>query len=63
MWLGQSWTAFARTGNPGWPAFEAEERLVQVLDAGPKAQVGPYPEETSRRLWEGYEIAPLPLLK
>ncbi len=22
----------------------------------------PYPEETSRRLWEGYEFAPLPLV-
>lgn len=59
----ESWTAFARTGDPGWPAFETGRRLVQVLDAGPKAQVGPYPEETSRRLWEGYEFAPLPLLK
>lgn len=59
----KSWTAFARTGDPGWPAFEAEERLAQVLDAGPKAQVGPYPEEASRRMWEGYEFAPLPLLK
>ncbi|RPF34416.1 carboxylesterase/lipase family protein [Streptomyces sp. TLI_185] len=58
-----SWTAFARTGDPGWPAFEAEERLAQVLDVEPKAQVGPYPEEASRRLWEGYEFAPLPLLK
>ena len=59
----ESWTAFARTGDPGWPAFETGKRLVQVLDAEPKAQVGPYPEETSRRLWEGYEFAPLPLLK
>jgi para-nitrobenzyl esterase len=59
----QSWTAFARTGDPGWPAYEGVERLTQVLDAEPKAQVVPYPEETSRRLWEGYDFAPLPLLK
>jgi len=33
---------------------------VQVLDAEPA--VVPYPEETSRRLWEGHEFAALPLL-
>ncbi|MEU0070559.1 carboxylesterase family protein [Streptomyces sp. NPDC006332] len=56
----QSWTAFARTGDPGWPAYDSEARLVQVLDAQP--QVRAYPEETSRRLWEDYEFAALPLL-
>jgi para-nitrobenzyl esterase len=55
-----SWTSFARTGDPGWPAYDTEHRLVQVLDAEPA--VAPYPEETSRRLWEGHEWAPLPLL-
>ncbi|MFI8167927.1 carboxylesterase/lipase family protein [Streptomyces sp. NPDC085931] len=55
-----SWTAFARTGDPGWPAYDEERRLVQVLDAEPV--VAPYPEEAARRLWEGYEFAPLPLL-
>ncbi|MFG2679404.1 carboxylesterase/lipase family protein [Streptomyces sp. NPDC048392] len=54
-----AWTAFARTGDPGWPVYDTERRLVQVLDAEPT--VAPYPEETSRRLWEGYEFAPLPL--
>jgi para-nitrobenzyl esterase len=55
-----SWTAFARTGDPGWPAYDTGRRLVQVLDAEPV--VVPYPEETSRRLWEGHEFAALPLL-
>ncbi|MFC5017160.1 carboxylesterase/lipase family protein [Streptomyces lienomycini] len=55
-----SWTAFARTGDPGWPAYDTDRRLVQVLDTEPT--VAPYPEETSRRLWEGYEFAPLPLV-
>ncbi|MFE2050116.1 carboxylesterase/lipase family protein [Streptomyces sp. NPDC059459] len=54
-----AWTAFARTGDPGWPAYDTERRLVQVLDAEPA--VVPYPEETSRRLWEGHEFAALPL--
>jgi para-nitrobenzyl esterase len=53
-------TAFARTGDPGWPGYDTGRRLVQVLDAEPA--VVPYPEETSRRLWEGHEFAALPLL-
>lgn len=56
-----SWTAFARTGDPGWPAYDGERRLVQVLDARPEVRA--YPEEASRRLWEGYDFAPLPLLR
>ncbi|MBC9728872.1 carboxylesterase/lipase family protein [Streptomyces sp. TRM68367] len=55
-----SWTEFARSGDPGWPAYGPEQRLVQVLDAEPK--VTPYPEEASRRLWEGYDFPELPLL-
>lgn len=55
-----SWTSFARSGDPGWPAYDPEQRLVQVLDVEPK--VVPYPEETSRRLWQGREFLPLPLL-
>ncbi|MDT0613816.1 carboxylesterase/lipase family protein [Streptomyces lancefieldiae] len=56
-----AWTSFARTGDPGWPAYDTERRLVQVLDAEPV--VAPYPEEASRRLWEGHEFAALPLLR
>ncbi|MFJ4360611.1 carboxylesterase/lipase family protein [Streptomyces massasporeus] len=55
-----SWTSFARTGDPGWPAYDDAKRLVQVLDAEPEVRA--YPEERSRRLWEGYEFLPLPLL-
>ncbi|WP_406158465.1 carboxylesterase family protein [Streptomyces sp. NBC_00882] len=57
-----AWTGFARTGDPGWPAYDAAGgRLTQVLDAEP--EVLPYPEEVSRRLWETYDFRPLPLLK
>ncbi|MEU1192726.1 carboxylesterase family protein [Streptomyces sp. NPDC005859] len=56
----RSWTSFAKTGDPGWPAYDPERRLVQVLDVEP--EVRPYPEETSRRLWEGHDFPPLPLL-
>jgi para-nitrobenzyl esterase len=54
-----SWTAFARTGDPGWPAYDTERRSVQVLDAEPV--VTAYPEESSRRLWEDYAFPALPL--
>lgn len=57
-----AWTGFARTGDPGWPAYDpAGGRLTQVLDAEP--EVRPYPEEASRRLWETYDFRALPLLK
>ncbi|NUP47768.1 MAG: carboxylesterase family protein [Catenulispora sp.] len=54
-----SWTSFARSGDPGWPTYD-ERRLVQVLDTMPV--VTAYPEERSRRLWEGYNFNSLPLL-
>ncbi|MFI2434476.1 carboxylesterase/lipase family protein [Streptomyces sp. NPDC018693] len=56
----QAWTDFARTGDPGWPAYDEERRLVQVLDE--KTEVREYPEEVSRRLWEGHTFPALPLL-
>ncbi|MGX9888187.1 carboxylesterase/lipase family protein [Streptomyces sp. NPDC002276] len=54
-----SWAEFARTGDPGWPAYDTERRSVQILDAHPV--VTAYPEETSRRLWEGHTFRALPL--
>ncbi|GHE32458.1 carboxylesterase/lipase family protein [Streptomyces capitiformicae] len=54
-----AWTAFARTGEPGWAAYDGERRLTQVLDAEPGVRA--YPEEASRRIWEGYEFEPMPL--
>ncbi|WP_405837537.1 carboxylesterase/lipase family protein [Streptomyces sp. NBC_01518] len=54
-----AWTAFATTGDPGWPAFDTEHRLTQVFGAPPT--VAAYPEETSRQLWQDHEFPPLPL--
>ena len=45
-WIRAAWTAFAADGDPGWPAYDAEERLVQLLDTPPA--VTAYPEEASR---------------
>ena len=54
-----AWTTFATTGDPGWPAYDNERRLVRLLDAEPT--VAAYPEEASRRLWERHTFAPLGL--
>jgi para-nitrobenzyl esterase len=59
-WFRASWAAFATTGDPGWPAFDNERRLTQILDVPPT--VTTYPEETSRRLWQHHLFTSLPLL-
>ncbi|MEU4226757.1 carboxylesterase family protein [Nonomuraea sp. NPDC026600] len=55
-----TWTAFAVTGDPGWPAYDPQRRLTQLLDTEPT--VTTYPEETARRLWQHHTFAPLPRL-
>jgi para-nitrobenzyl esterase len=55
-----AWTSFATTGDPGWPAYDSRERLVQILDTEPT--VTPYPRETSRRLWQDHAFGAMPLI-
>jgi para-nitrobenzyl esterase len=55
----RAWTAFATTGDPGWPAYDGE-RLTQVFDVD--RAVVPYPEEASRQIWQHHAFSPLPLL-
>jgi para-nitrobenzyl esterase len=55
-----AWTAFATTGDPGWPAFDDEQRLTRLFDVSPT--VTAYPEEISRQLWQHRDFPPLPLL-
>ena len=54
-----AWTAFAAHGDPGWPAYDTGERLVQLFDARPA--VTAYPEETSRLIWQDHAFPVLPL--
>ncbi|WP_406340792.1 carboxylesterase/lipase family protein [Streptomyces sp. NBC_00648] len=55
-----AWTAFAAQGDdPGWPAYDAEQRLVQLF--GTRPSVAAYPEETSRRIWQDHAMPVLPL--
>jgi para-nitrobenzyl esterase len=55
-----AWTSFATSGDPGWPAYDARQRLTRVFDTVPS--ITAYPQEASRLLWQGHEFAPLPLL-
>jgi para-nitrobenzyl esterase len=52
-----AWIAFATGGDPGWPTFDSG--LVQLFDTAPV--VAPYPETTSRRIWQDHTFAPLQL--
>ncbi|HEX4721663.1 MAG TPA: carboxylesterase family protein [Pseudonocardiaceae bacterium] len=46
------WVAFARSGDPGWPAYHTDTRTVQTFDAdGSREVADPRPDE--RRLWDG----------
>ncbi|MFH8791127.1 carboxylesterase/lipase family protein [Streptomyces sp. NPDC017941] len=49
-----AWTAFAATGDPGWPPYGARDRLTHVFDAG--SRTAPYPEEASRLIWSRHEF-------
>jgi len=44
----QAWTAFAATGNPGWPSYGAERR-TRIWDVQPHDVDDPL--ATSRRIW------------
>jgi para-nitrobenzyl esterase len=46
-----AWVAFARTGDPGWPAYDAATRPVQVF--GGLSGVVPDPRPEQRGLWDG----------
>lgn len=47
----RAWVAFARTGNPGWEAYDAGRRTVMRFDAA--SSVVDDPDGKERRLWEG----------
>jgi para-nitrobenzyl esterase len=56
----EAWTAFARAGDPGWPAFD-ERQLTRVFDVGDRGGVRAYPEAASRRVWADTPMAVLDL--
>ncbi len=46
-----AWIAFARTGDPGWPAYDADRRATQVFDT--TSEVVDDPMGAQRELWSG----------
>jgi para-nitrobenzyl esterase len=46
-----AWIAFARTGDPGWPAYDAERRATQRFDTTVETVDDPMGEQ--RELWAG----------
>ncbi|MCX5384676.1 carboxylesterase/lipase family protein [Streptomyces sp. NBC_00083] len=57
--LQQGWVRFVATGNPGWAAYDPDRQLTRVLATEPRTV--PYPEEASRRIWQGVPPAPFDL--
>ncbi|MFI1583314.1 carboxylesterase/lipase family protein [Embleya sp. NPDC020630] len=55
-----AWTAFAKDGDPGWPAYEPQSRTTRVFAAEPTIAV--YPEEASRRIWAGEPMSALSMV-
>ncbi|MGW2342328.1 carboxylesterase/lipase family protein [Streptomyces sp. NPDC001661] len=55
----EAWVRFVTTGDAGWAAHRPDGRLTRVLDAEPETR--PYPEQASRRIWEGHAPAPFDL--
>jgi para-nitrobenzyl esterase len=52
--------AFAATGDPGWPRFDARRPTTRVYDTEPS--VRPYPEQRSGAIWRDHRYAALELL-
>jgi len=59
QWMRSAWAAVAPTGTPGWPEYDTEQRLTQLIDTEPG--VTPYPAEATRRVWADHTFNALPL--
>jgi para-nitrobenzyl esterase len=48
--MARAWIAFARSGNPGWPAYDTTTRPTMVFDVQSRVEADPFGAE--RRIWE-----------
>ncbi|MET9904204.1 carboxylesterase family protein [Streptomyces sp. NPDC006446] len=55
-----AWISFATHGDPGWPMYDTDDRLVQRFDT--RSAVTAYPEEPSRLIWQSHTFPALPLI-
>ncbi len=42
--MSEAWLAFARTGDPGWPAYDADDRTTKIFDVQSRVEHDPYAE-------------------
>jgi para-nitrobenzyl esterase len=54
--MSAAWRAFATTGDPGWPAYEAVQQQTRVFDIS--STTTRYPEQASQRIWADYPFDP-----
>jgi carboxylesterase type B len=59
--LRETWTTFAASGSPGWPAYDSVHRTTQIFDE--VTTIAAYPENQSRLLWQEFPFSTLPLLE
>lgn len=55
-----AWTSFAADGDPGWPAYDTDTRLVRRFDT--RSEVISDPDRASRLIWQDHTFPALPLL-
>ena len=48
--MSRAWLAFAKSGNPGWPAYDTKNRPTMVFDLQSRVENDPFGAE--RRAWE-----------
>jgi carboxylesterase type B len=53
--LRAAWTAFAATGDPGWPRFDLQHRRTRIWDTTPRDAADPLAD--SRRIWQAVAAA------
>ncbi len=54
-----AWRAFATTGDPGWPAYDADQQLARIFDV--ESRTTSYPEQASQRIWANHQFQPFTL--
>lgn len=46
-----AWSAFARSGDPGWPAYDTQSRMTQLFGETCRTEAAPY--DIERAAWDG----------
>ncbi|MFE9611264.1 carboxylesterase/lipase family protein [Streptomyces sp. NPDC006012] len=55
--LRDGWIRFARTGNPGWPRYDDENRQVMIFDSTCRVETDP--REYHRAAWDAQSAVPV----